>query len=79
MSGSSATLRAGRLLEQSERRRGAEDQVGLGHDPSRRLGQPGQPVVADPHDHQLGPCFGHRRLPSLSRVTVQTSTIQRAL
>ena len=48
-----------------ERRRRPQDQVRLGHDPPRRLGQAGQPVVADPHDHQLRSCLGQgRSLPS---------------
>ena len=64
MSGSSGTFRAGMSSSSRSVAGAAEDQVGLGQDPPRRLGQPGQPVVADPHDDQLGPCFGHRRLPS---------------
>ena len=61
--GRARTFRAGSRLEQPERRGGAQDQVGLGHGPPRRLGQAGQPVVADPHDHQLRSCVRHRRCP----------------
>ncbi len=75
ISASSGDLPGRDPFEEPERRRRPEDHVGLLDDPPGRLGQAGQTVVADPHDHQLAGRFAHDDRPASVRLTINRAAL----